>query len=111
MPFAYSLSSRSSNHRTLHSFPTRRSSDLQRLASKVLEPRVELLAASHHDETTVRCIRFADLLGRDISPVTSEVDQHDIAKRSEEHTSELQSPCNIVCRLLLETKNIFTQNS
>src|ERR1022692_3826199 len=24
--------------------------------------------------------------------------------RSEEHTSELQSPCNIVCRLLLETK-------
>src|SRR5688500_19704306 len=23
--------------------------------------------------------------------------------RSEEHTSELQSPCNIVCRLLLET--------
>src|SRR2546426_7800264 len=31
-------------------------------------------------------------------------------KRSEEHTSELQSPCNLVCRLLLEkkknTKNI-----
>src|SRR5256885_13207945 len=25
--------------------------------------------------------------------------------RSEEHTSELQSPCNLVCRLLLETKN------
>src|SRR5256885_8455434 len=25
--------------------------------------------------------------------------------RSEEHTSELQSPCNIVCRLLYETKN------
>src|SRR5256885_13052656 len=28
--------------------------------------------------------------------------------RSEEHTSELQSPCNLVCRLLLEQKN---QNS
>src|SRR5688500_19484621 len=30
-------------------------------------------------------------------------------ERSEEHTSELQSPCNIVCRLLLEKKknNIF----
>src|SRR5256885_11202389 len=28
----------------------------------------------------------------------------DIA-RSEEHTSELQSPCNLVCRLLLEKKN------
>src|SRR2546426_4335381 len=28
---------------------------------------------------------------------------HD-ADRSEEHTSELQSPCNLVCRLLLEKK-------
>src|SRR5256885_12737586 len=27
-----------------------------------------------------------------------------IASRSEEHTSELQSPCNLVCRLLLEKK-------
>src|SRR5205807_7681163 len=27
---------------------------------------------------------------------------HDAAGRSEEHTSELQSPCNLVCRLLLE---------
>src|SRR6266850_6444741 len=27
-----------------------------------------------------------------------------VAARSEEHTSELQSPCNIVCRLLLEKK-------
>src|SRR2546426_9400846 len=28
--------------------------------------------------------------------------------RSEEHTSELQSPCNLVCRLLLEKKNEVT---
>src|SRR5256885_10902822 len=28
------------------------------------------------------------------------------AERSEEHTSELQSPCNLVCRLLLEKKKI-----
>src|SRR5205807_3717212 len=28
-----------------------------------------------------------------------------LAMRSEEHTSELQSPCNLVCRLLLEKKN------
>src|SRR3989454_7606059 len=28
--------------------------------------------------------------------------------RSEEHTSELQSPCNLVCRLLLEKKKIKT---
>src|SRR2546426_5900265 len=30
------------------------------------------------------------------------------AERSEEHTSELQSPCNLVCRLLLEKKKIKT---
>src|SRR2546426_1814197 len=28
--------------------------------------------------------------------------------RSEEHTSELQSPCNLVCRLLLEKKKNMT---
>src|SRR2546426_5810830 len=27
-----------------------------------------------------------------------------VGERSEEHTSELQSPCNLVCRLLLEKK-------
>src|SRR5256885_12378322 len=27
-----------------------------------------------------------------------------LGRRSEEHTSELQSPCNLVCRLLLEKK-------
>src|SRR2546426_6953599 len=30
--------------------------------------------------------------------------------RSEEHTSELQSPCNLVCRLLLEKKKKPAQN-
>src|SRR2546426_8481684 len=30
-------------------------------------------------------------------------------KRSEEHTSELQSPCNLVCRLLLEKKKQETR--
>src|SRR5688500_19657157 len=30
--------------------------------------------------------------------------------RSEEHTSELQSPCNLVCRLLLEKKN-YTEHA
>src|SRR2546426_3450599 len=28
-------------------------------------------------------------------------------ERSEEHTSELQSPCNLVCRLLLEKKKLL----
>src|SRR5256885_7883612 len=30
--------------------------------------------------------------------------------RSEEHTSELQSPCNLVCRLLLEKKKIILKS-
>src|SRR5256885_96542 len=37
-----------------------------------------------------------DLLGADSKAM----------QRSEEHTSELQSPCNLVCRLLLEKKKI-----
>src|SRR5256885_10247352 len=32
-------------------------------------------------------------------------------RRSEEHTSELQSPCNLVCRLLLEKKNTLDSTS
>src|SRR2546426_1255828 len=32
-----------------------------------------------------------------------------ISTRSEEHTSELQSPCNLVCRLLLEKKKKTTK--
>src|SRR5256885_10539375 len=32
-------------------------------------------------------------------------------RRSEEHTSELQSPCNLVCRLLLEKKKQQTLTS
>src|SRR5256885_12539545 len=31
-----------------------------------------------------------------------------VVPRSEEHTSELQSPCNLVCRLLLENKKSST---
>src|SRR2546426_2348848 len=43
-------------------------------------------------------------LGRS-SRLRVEADESDsIAIRSEEHTSELQSPCNLVCRLLLEKK-------
>src|SRR5688500_19874302 len=30
-------------------------------------------------------------------------------QRSEEHTSELQSPCNLVCRLLLDKKEVGSQ--
>src|SRR5256885_5778634 len=33
-----------------------------------------------------------------------------VHRRSEEHTSELQSPCNLVCRLLLEKKKTIKLN-
>src|SRR5205807_9337346 len=33
-----------------------------------------------------------------------------VVDRSEEHTSELQSPCNLVCRLLLEKKKKKNKN-
>src|SRR5256885_7018715 len=39
---------------------------------------------------------------------SSSIGMHAMA-RSEEHTSELQSPCNLVCRLLLEKKKKKTQ--
>src|SRR5256885_3606687 len=41
-----------------------------------------------------------------ISVTTSVISERSLGVlRSEEHTSELQSPCNLVCRLLLEKKN------
>src|SRR5256885_13929730 len=36
--------------------------------------------------------------------------RHRRRSRSEEHTSELQSPCNLVCRLLLEKKKKNSKN-
>src|SRR5256885_9925331 len=48
------------------------------------------------------------LHGRVVVGREHEADAHDgdaARDRSEEHTSELQSPCNLVCRLLLEKKN------
>src|SRR5256885_11406966 len=47
-----------------------------------------------------------DVVVRRLSPNNRKLDAetHPL-ERSEEHTSELQSPCNLVCRLLLEKKN------
>src|SRR2546426_12435614 len=44
---------------------------------------------------------------RDVAPagaLRAPLARHGRGPRSEEHTSELQSPCNLVCRLLLEKK-------
>src|SRR5256885_12807724 len=38
------------------------------------------------------------------SPLERRAGEFSHIERSEEHTSELQSPCNLVCRLLLEKK-------
>src|SRR2546422_8352008 len=40
-----------------------------------------------------------------------DVSDDDVVVRSEEHTSELQSRLHLVCRLLLEKKNILNLNS
>src|SRR2546426_8660118 len=58
-----------------------------------------------------RVLRQLGALGHDrASPLghSSELDDT-LGERSEEHTSELQSPCNLVCRLLLEKKKNIIQ--
>src|SRR5256885_9189828 len=55
-----------------------------------LQPSLAILFRGLNKDSTQRKIRKAIREG---------------LKRSEEHTSELQSPCNLVCRLLLEKKN------
>src|SRR5438046_10688832 len=69
--------------RLLHFFPTRRSSDLSRAAAAC---NLALSGPSSNIEPTTTAS------GR--------------PRRSEEHTSELQSLTNIVCRLLLEKKKV-----
>src|SRR5690606_41110052 len=90
-------------HPDLHSFPTRRSSDLvhpaglyRRSRHRFRQHRHRAVAgrtAAAHPRTAAgaAALRRAD---------------RSRAGRSEEHTSELQSRENLVCRLLLEKKKI-----
>src|SRR2546426_8377791 len=62
--------------------------------------------------------RAYELLGFAYSATDSQVKAVDAFKqtilldpRSEEHTSELQSPCNLVCRLLLDKKKVYSHPS
>src|SRR5207302_9430070 len=95
-------------HPNLHSFPTRRSSDLY-------VDRVDVVVAHEGNEAAVRTEgHFFFLAGRggearhrvgvEGVPVNVVADVQQGALRSEEHTSELQSRENLVCRLLLEKK-------
>src|SRR5690606_41621368 len=86
-----------------HSSPTRRSSDLE-------EDR-RLACREHVDEIVEALKRVGQfrLRAGAREPQLAEVAHHDIGAaveqtRSEEHTSELQSRENLVCRLLLEKK-------
>src|SRR5690606_41305542 len=87
-------------HPDLHSFPTRRSSDLARddrdaPGRSLAQPEIR---HPRHDEEPPR--------GRGLGPVCVLGDPPwgSGRPRSEEHTSELQSRENLVCRLLLEKK-------
>src|SRR5699024_12856222 len=102
--FSFFLLRRSCHHRVLHSFPTRRSSYL---------PRTGL--GGHELDATARCIPrrgVPDLAGPNLVPRKSRRGLAPLRRRwharSEEHTSELQSRFDLVCRLLLEKKKIST---
>src|SRR5690606_40895327 len=86
-------------HRDLPSFPTRRSSDLRVFLSHAPRPsdppRVRHAAPAPDGRTA----RWAPTISRSTRDAP-----HPARTRSEEHTSELQSRENLVCRLLLEKK-------
>src|SRR5437588_5763521 len=84
-------------HRDLHSFPTRRSSDLEALSA----PRHEGALVARHARARSESPR------RGVRDVRCDRDARadHAGRRSEEHTSELQSHSDLVCRLLLEKKN------
>src|SRR5207244_13002721 len=77
---------------SLHSFPTRRSSDL--LLGVLERARAVVVVADLHLDHPLEPDRIARGLPRGSF--------HRRKERSEEHTSELQSPDHLVCRLLLE---------
>src|SRR5205807_4412181 len=102
----YSLTSYpppSAPHRALPSFPTRRSSDLARarLAPETHHHDHDTSADDHRAAHGGGWHRLCGVRDADLSGFGVRTRRH---PRSEEHTSELQSPCNLVCRLLLEKK-------
>src|SRR5690606_41545671 len=97
--YMYTFFSCSGDLRDLHSFPTRRSSDLERLLclTDTLRP-AEVHAA-------LALVGIPQLARAQVHRLSGgEFQRALLARRSEEHTSELQSRENLVCRLLLEKK-------
>src|SRR5207248_9648786 len=100
-PAYFSLYS-SGHHRALHSFPTRRSSDLSVMrASGPTRARHAPPPKFSGRPKTKR--RAASALTASTASTTRRPRARCFS-RSEEHTSELQSPYDLVCRLLLEKK-------
>src|SRR5437762_5976141 len=95
-------------YRILHSFPTRRSSDLDVFRLHDL-PRLRMdveLHQPHRQAVRVGIVFGVLLLALLIQLARPRAEGQTVleAGRSEEHTSELQSPMYLVCRLLLEKK-------
>src|SRR5205823_8761226 len=98
-------------HRALHSFPTRRSSDLVLGRAKMAgetDGFVKIVADKKYDEVLgVHMIgpRSTELVAEATVALRLEATVEELIRtihaRSEEHTSELQSLAYLVCRLLL----------
>src|SRR2546426_2466978 len=63
----------------------------------------EIFVAVPADRDT-ESVRSFPTFTQDLHALADWLQQCRVDTRSEEHTSELQSPCNLVCRLLLEKK-------
>src|SRR5690606_41396881 len=96
------------NHRDLHSFPTRRSSDLEIIEDlKEVRAKVEPpLQKLEYALNPIVSFFVLPLFALSNAGINLDVNIWDALtnNRSEEHTSELQSRENLVCRLLLEKK-------
>src|SRR5207248_9771704 len=99
----------SRDHRALPSFPTRRSSDLVRRLGRLEALRARAAHRRRRDEDRARGLQGGGLPRRRLAPRGRRTDRRE--DRSEEHTSELQSPYDLVCRLLLEKKNKTTNST
>src|SRR5207253_10540813 len=86
--------------RVLHSFPTRRSSDLGGMPGPSSCTSIRTRPCSSVRRTSTRPRSSAYL-----SAFSTRFTSTCRSRRSEEHTSELQSRGHLVCRLLLEKKN------
>src|SRR5207237_3415549 len=89
-------------HLHLHSFPTRRSSDLPAEEVSGHEDGDHEHQGRQDDFTMHFCSHTPGSMADSAVEPTCMVKS---SWRSEEHTSELQSHLNLVCRLLLEKKN------